>query len=236
LDDLRAVDLVECSATEIARLVRAGEASPAEVVDAHLRQIDRLNPGLNAIVTLRAEQALEEAGRVARWVQEGAELPLAGVPFTVKDLIAVGGVRTTAGTPFLKDFIPRMDATAVARMRQAGAILLGKTNCPEWGMFGYTSNSLFGGTKNPLGPVTTGGSSGGEAAAIAARCSALGLGTDFGGSAGSGDRPAPCPLVGGAAPAERIDAAGTRPGHRRAGPVRRRPRIGASRDRRAGRP
>jgi len=119
---------------------------------------------------------------VDRAVAEGADLPLAGVPFTVKDVIAAGGVRMTGGTPFLRDFVPRLDATAVARLREAGAILLGKTNCPEFAMFGYTKNSLFGETRNPVGPVTVGGSSGGEGAALAAGCSALGLGTDFGGS------------------------------------------------------
>src|SRR5439155_26577288 len=152
---------------------------------AQLERIDRRNHELNAIVTLRADGALEDARgleRAMRGTGAGDRWPLAGVPFTVKDLIATGGVRTTAGTPFLKDFVPAADATAVARLRRAGAILLGKTNCPEWGMFGYTRNSLFGETRNPVGPVTPGGSSGGEAAAIAARCSPLGLGTDFGGS------------------------------------------------------
>jgi Asp-tRNA(Asn)/Glu-tRNA(Gln) amidotransferase A subunit family amidase len=166
----------------LARLVREGATSAREVVDAHLEQIDRVNSDLNAIVTLRADEALEEADRVDAGVADGAELPLAGVPFTVKDVIAAGGVRMTGGTPLLKDFVPRADATAVARLRKAGAILLGKTNCPEFAMFGYTKNSLFGETRNPVGPVTVGGSSGGEAAAIATRCSALGLGTDFGGS------------------------------------------------------
>jgi Asp-tRNA(Asn)/Glu-tRNA(Gln) amidotransferase A subunit family amidase len=176
------VDLVECSATELARLVRDGEASPLEVIDAHLERIDRVNPGLNAIVTLRADEARSEAASLERALRQGVPLPLAGVPFTVKDLIATAGVRTTAGTPFLSGFVPRLDATAVARLRRAGAILLGKSNCPEFGMFPYTRNSLFGETRSPLGPVTPGGSSGGEAAAIAARCSPLGLGTDFGGS------------------------------------------------------
>jgi len=176
------VDLVGCSAVALARLIRAREASSTEVVEAHLQRIERANPELNAIVTLRAEQALDEAGRIDRTLGEAPDLPLDGVPFTVKDLIATAGMRTTAGTPFLERFVPRLDATAVARLRTAGAILIGKTNCPEWGMFGYTRNSLFGETRNPVGPVTPGGSSGGEAAAIAARCSPLGLGTDFGGS------------------------------------------------------
>jgi amidase len=156
--------------------------SARDVVTAHLERIDRINAGLNAIVTLRADDAIADADRVDEAVRLGAELPLAGVPFTVKDLIATAGVRTTAGTRFLGRFVPKMDATAVARLGDAGAVLLGKTNCPEWGMFPYTRNSLFGETRNPRGPVTPGGSSGGEAAAVAAGCSALGLGTDFGGS------------------------------------------------------
>jgi amidase len=163
-------------------MVRGRAVSAREVVVAHLEQIDRVNGQLNAIVTLRAEEALHEASEVDRRVRDGADLPLAGVPFTVKDVIAAGGVRMTAGSPLLKDFVPQVDAPAVARLRVAGAILVGKTNCPEFAMFGYTKNSLFGETRNPVGPVTVGGSSGGEAAAIATRCSAVGLGTDFGGS------------------------------------------------------
>lgn len=142
-----------------------------------------MNPELNAIVTLRdRDEAIADADHVDQAVRDGADVPLAGVPFTVKDVIAAAGLPTTAGSPFLKVFVPTQDATAVARLRAAGAILVGKTNCPEFAMFGYTNNSLFGETRNPLGPVTVGGSSGGEAASIASRCSALGLGGDFGGS------------------------------------------------------
>src|SRR5262245_55062464 len=152
--------LVGRPATELAALVRARTASAREVVQEHLDRVAERNPALNAIVTLRAEEALAEADEVDRKVAAGERLPLAGVPFTVKDLIAAGGVRTTAGTPPLKDFVPRMDATAVGRLRAAGAILLGKTNCPEWGMFPYTRNSLFGATDNPVQPgLTPGGSS-----------------------------------------------------------------------------
>jgi Asp-tRNA(Asn)/Glu-tRNA(Gln) amidotransferase A subunit family amidase len=174
--------LADCTASELARLVRAGEVSATAVVEAHLERIEEANPALNAIVTLRAEEARADAGRVERAISEGADLPLAGIPFTVKDIIATAGVRTTAGSRSLSDFVPTLDATAVGRLRDAGAILLGKTNCPEFGLFPYTRNPLFGETRNPLGPVTPGGSSGGEAAAIAAGCSPLGLGTDFGGS------------------------------------------------------
>jgi Asp-tRNA(Asn)/Glu-tRNA(Gln) amidotransferase A subunit family amidase len=166
-------------------LMRDGAASAREVVQAHLERIDRRNGELNAIVTLRGEEALSEADGLDR--NRGRDgrsgLPLAGVPFTVKDLIATGGVRTTAGTPFLRDLVPVADATAVARLRDAGAILIGKTNCPEWGMFPYTRNTLFGETHNPVdATLTPGGSSGGESAAVADGMSALGVGTDFGGS------------------------------------------------------
>jgi Asp-tRNA(Asn)/Glu-tRNA(Gln) amidotransferase A subunit family amidase len=175
-------DLIHRSAAQLAGMVHRGEVSPREVVHAHLERIDRVNGELNAIVTLRPEDALTDARDVERMAREGRSLPLAGVPFTVKDLIATAGVRTTAGTRFLMDLVPAVDATAVGRLRAAGAILLGKTNCPEWGMFPYTRNELFGETRNPVGPVTVGGSSGGEASAVAANMSALGVGTDFGGS------------------------------------------------------
>ncbi|TMK79000.1 MAG: amidase [Actinobacteria bacterium] len=164
-------------------MVGASTVSAREVVAAHLERIDRVNPELNAIVTLRDRgETLADADRVDQAVRDGADVPLAGVPFTAKDVIAAAGLPLTAGSPVLKDFVPTQDATAVARLRAAGAILLGKTNCPEFAMFGYTKNSLFGETPNPLGPVTVGGSSGGEAASIASCCSALGLGGDFGGS------------------------------------------------------
>ncbi len=175
-------ELFDRSASELAGLVGRGDVSPVDVVRSHLERIEQVNGELNAIVTLRAEEAMSDARGIERLVREHRSLALAGVPFTVKDLIATGGVRTTAGTRFLADFVPAADATVVRRLREAGAILLGKTNCPEWGMFPYTRNELFGETRNPLGPVTVGGSSGGEAAAVAAGCSALGVGTDFGGS------------------------------------------------------
>ncbi len=174
------MDLAGRSATELADLVRRREVSAREVVQAHLERVERVNGDLNAVVTLRAEEALADADRID--AGGARDLPLAAVPFTVKDLIATGGVRTTAGTPMLASWVPELDATAVARLRGAGAILLGKTNCPEWGMFPYTRNTLFGETRNPVGPVTVGGSSGGEAASVASGCSAFGVGTDFGGS------------------------------------------------------
>lgn len=175
------------SARALSAAVTSGDMSAREVVDQHLAHIDRTNCGLNAIVTVAAESARSAAAdidaRIARGEPVGA---LAGVPFTVKDLIATAGVRTTAGSHSLVDNVPRVDAPAVARMRAEGAILIGKTNTPEFGACGLTHNDVFGYTVNPLSPKGTelspGGSSGGEAASIASGMSVVGLGTDFGGS------------------------------------------------------
>jgi Asp-tRNA(Asn)/Glu-tRNA(Gln) amidotransferase A subunit family amidase len=176
-------ELTELTAAELAAAIRGRQVGPVEVVDAYLQRIDRVNPALNAVVTLRPPEELrEEARRLEGPVRRGEGGRLAGVPFTVKDVLATAGIRTTAGSRVLSGFVPSQDATCVARLRAAGAILLGKTNCSELGLFPYTRNRLFGQTGNPVGPVTPGGSSGGESAAVAARCSALGLGTDFGGS------------------------------------------------------
>ncbi|OZC45520.1 amidase [Rhodococcus sp. WWJCD1] len=174
-------------ARTLAASVRSGSLSAREVIEQHLDHIARTNADLNAIVTLAADSARREAdeidARVARGEPVGA---LAGVPFTVKDLIATAGVRTTAGSFALANNVPRIDAPAVARMRAEGAVLMGKTNTPEFGASGLTHNDIFGYTVNPLSPAGTtlspGGSSGGEAAAIASGMSVVGLGTDFGGS------------------------------------------------------
>lgn len=175
------------SASTIAAAVASGTVSARDVVEEHLDHIERTNPDLNAIVTVAAESARADAtaldARAARGEPVGV---LAGVPFTVKDLIATAGVRTTAGSHALAHNVPRVDAPAVARMRAEGAILIGKTNTPEFGSSGLTHNDVFGYTVNPLSPPGTelspGGSSGGEAASIASGMSVVGLGTDFGGS------------------------------------------------------
>lgn len=174
--------LTELSATQLARALRARELSPVEVVDAYLARVEAENPALNAIVTLRADDARREAAEAERALARGEEGPLLGVPFTVKDVFATAGVRTTCGTALLADHVPAADATAVARLRAAGGIMLGKTNCSELALWPHTANPLFGETRSPLGPVSPGGSSGGESAAIAARLSPLGLACDFGGS------------------------------------------------------
>ncbi|RZL70217.1 MAG: amidase, partial [Rhodococcus sp. (in: high G+C Gram-positive bacteria)] len=170
-------------AVALAAAVRAGTVSAREVTEQHLEHIGRINTELNAIVTVAAESALLAADGIDARIARGERVgDLAGVPFTVKDLIATAGVRTTAGSHALANNVPRVDAPAVTRMRAEGAILIGKTNTPEFGASGLTHNDLFGYTVNPLSPAGTklspGGSSGGESAAIASGMSVVGLGTD----------------------------------------------------------
>jgi len=165
------------------RLIRSKEASPVEVVRAFLDRIDAVNDDLNAVVTLRRADALREAGDAEHLVAGGGAQALTGLPFTVKDTIETAGVRTTAGSKLRAGVVPGRDAPIVSRMRSEGAILLGKTNTPEFAMTYSTDNDLFGRTRNPLDrDLTAGGSSGGEAAIIAAGGSPLGWGSDFGGS------------------------------------------------------
>ena len=152
-------------------------------MNAHLAQIDRLNGQLNAIVTL-APDLLEQAQEAESMLVSGQTLgPLHGVPITIKDTIPTAGIRTTSGSLARKDYVPTRDATAVARLKAAGAIILGKTNTPEMAIPYETSNEIFGRTNNPYDQrLTPGGSSGGEAAAIAACLSPGGVGSDLSGS------------------------------------------------------
>src|SRR5712691_13342021 len=177
-------DLCFASAVEIAAWVREKKVSPVEVIEAFLSRIDKLNPKINAYVTLTPELAREAAKRAEAAVMAGAALgPLHGVPFSVKDLVFTASVRTTAGSRVFRDFIPEVDSIVVARLKAAGAILLGKTNTPEFGFKGTTENLLFGETRNPWArDKTPGGSSGGAGAATAAGMSPLSVGTDGGGS------------------------------------------------------
>ncbi len=178
-----AADLVHLDATELARRIRAKELSPVEVVRALRERAGAVNPGLNAIVT-PIEDAEERARAAEAAVLRGEELgPLHGVPFTIKDSFNTAGTRTTRGSRFFADRVPAGDAAAVARLRAAGGIALAKTNLPEFALWWETDNLVFGRTVNPWDPErTAGGSSGGEAAAIAAGLSPLGLGSDLGGS------------------------------------------------------
>lgn len=173
------VDLTYSDATRLAELIRSKAVSPVEVVQAHLHRIEALNPTLNAIVTV-ADDALRCARMAEAAVMAGETLgTLHGVPFTVKDSIDTAGVPTQRGSPIFKGRRPDADATAVARMKQAGGILLAKTNLPEFSYATETDNLLTGRTNNPWNlERTPGGSSGGESAAIAAGMSPIGIGSD----------------------------------------------------------
>jgi aspartyl-tRNA(Asn)/glutamyl-tRNA(Gln) amidotransferase subunit A len=172
-------------ASVMAAAIRKKKVSPVEVVKAVLERIERLNPGLNAFVTLTPDQAVKDARAAERLLmKKGAKLgPLHGVPFSTKDLVATKGVRTTFGTRLHADNVPTEDAPIVERMKAAGAIPLGKTNTPTFGWIGATHNLLFGITRNPWNrDRTPGGSSGGASAAVAAGLGPLAIGTDGGGS------------------------------------------------------
>ncbi|HEX6774739.1 MAG TPA: amidase, partial [Methylomirabilota bacterium] len=172
------------SALTVARAIRRGGVSSFELTTHLLGRIQRFNPKLNAIVTLTAEAALERA-RAADEARARGEWwgPFHGVPCTVKDTFQTAGVRTTAGTPLFTDHVPEVDAVVVARLRAAGAVILGKTNTPLLASDVQSYNDIFGTTNNPWDPSRTpGGSSGGEAAALAAGLGYLGVGSDIGGS------------------------------------------------------
>jgi amidase len=177
-------DIVFLTASEMARRIRFGVLSSKEVVEAHLSQIHAFNPQLNAIVTIdegsvraRAEAADAALAKGEIWG------PLHGVPVTIKDAYATKGLRTTSGYPPLADHVPDFDAPAVERLRDAGAIILGKTNLPILSTDYQTDNPVFGRTNNPWDlSLTPGGSTGGGSAAVAAGLSPLELGSDLGGS------------------------------------------------------
>ncbi len=171
------------SATELAEMIRSRKLSSVEVVEAFLTRIERLNPSLNAIVTL-AEDSIDRARAAEIAVSKGETIgPLHGVGLTVKDTIDTKGLLTTSGSRVRAHHIPNRDASVVARLKAAGAIILGKTNVPEMAIPYETDNPVFGRTNNPYDlKLTPGGSSGGEAAAIAARLSPAGIGSDLSGS------------------------------------------------------
>ena len=167
-------------ATELATLIRTKQVSSREVVQAHLDRIAAVNPKINAIVTLLAEQALNGADAADAAVAKGAELgPFHGVPFTIKDAVDTAGVLTQRGTKIFAGNIPSKDATVVTRFKEAGGIPLAKTNLPEFSCWQETDNLVTGLTRNPWNlERTPGGSSGGESAAIAAGLSPIGIGSD----------------------------------------------------------
>jgi amidase len=176
--------LLRMSARDLARLIASRGVSPIEVLDAFQAAIEALNPQVNAIVTLAADQAREAARRAEDAVMKGEALgALHGVPIGVKDVTPTEGIRTTYASALYKDYVPAEDAEAVRRLKAAGAIVLAKTNTPEFAAGAYTDNALFGPTRNPWNPaLSPAGSSGGSAAAVAARMLPIAQGTDFGGS------------------------------------------------------
>ena len=182
--------------SDLAPLLRRKELSPVELTHRYLERAKRLNPLLNAYLTLTEEQALADAKRAEREIERGEYRgPLHGIPFSIKDNLATQGIRTTAGSKILADWIPDHDATAVQRLKEAGAIVLGKTNMHEWALGGTTINPFYGTTRNPWNvDCIAGGSSGGSAAAVAADLCLASIGTD---SAQSVRNPASmCGIVG----------------------------------------
>lgn len=172
------------TATESVRRIRAKELSVRELIEGHLDQIDQVNPEVNAIITLLPERAISEAraadGALARGEEVGS---LHGLPVAHKDLFLTKGIRTTFGSPIFEEFIPNQDALIVERLKKAGAIMLGKTNTPEFGAGSQTYNEVFGDTLNPYDTTKTcGGSSGGAAVALACGMLPLADGSDMGGS------------------------------------------------------
>ena len=177
-------ELVFESASALARRIRDGQVSSAEVVRAHLDRIAAVNPELNSVVVVLDEAALERARQLdERMASDGPVGPLHGVPVTIKDAIETAGVVSTGGTLGRADFAPERDAPVVTRLKNAGAIVIGKTNLPELSAAGESDNLVYGRVNNPYDTARhPGGSSGGEGAAIASGQSPLGLGSDVGGS------------------------------------------------------
>jgi amidase len=180
---LEAVNLPDLSATELRRRIAAREVTVVESVAACLERVEQLNPALNAIVTLNPH-ALEDAAQLDRRIKKGGDPgPLTGLTVGIKDVTPVAGLRTTYGSPIYADHVPAEDALVVRRLREAGAVILGKTNCPEFAAGANTFNEVFGRTRNPWDTTkSAGGSTGGGAAALATGMIALAEGTDLGGS------------------------------------------------------
>jgi aspartyl-tRNA(Asn)/glutamyl-tRNA(Gln) amidotransferase subunit A len=176
--------ICEMSGAEQARLISQREVSPLEVIDAVFERIHKLNPELNAFCVLNEANARKTAKDAEKAVIAGEKLaPLHGVPVAIKDLVVTKGIRTTFGSKIYENFIPDEDDVCVARLKEAGAIILGKTNAPEFGYQGVTENKVFGITRSPWNTaLTPGGSSGGSGVAVATGMSSLAIGNDGGGS------------------------------------------------------
>jgi Asp-tRNA(Asn)/Glu-tRNA(Gln) amidotransferase A subunit family amidase len=181
---MNAADLCFTPATELARLIRAREVSPVEIADAVLARIERLNPRLNAFMTVTADLAREQAKAAEARALRGEQVgPLDGIPFTIKDLEPTAGIRTTYGSMWTKDYVPAEDGAVAGRLRQTGGVLLGKTNTPHLGYKDMCDNFIGPPGRNPWNlERTPGGSSGGAAAAIAAGLGPFGHGSDGAGS------------------------------------------------------
>ena len=177
-------DLTSLSAVELAGMIKRRAVSCMEVLEAHLAQIERVNPQVNAIVTLVPDMARAAARKADEAIAKRAVLgPLHGLPIAHKDLQETKGIRTTFGSLLFKDNVPKIDSLTVERLKLAGAITIGKTNTPEFGAGSQTFNKVFGATKNPYGlSKTCGGSSGGAAVSLATRMLPIVDGSDFGGS------------------------------------------------------
>jgi aspartyl-tRNA(Asn)/glutamyl-tRNA(Gln) amidotransferase subunit A len=178
------ISLWKISATNLFAGYASQEFSPVEVLHSVLERLDETNPKINAVVTLDREGARAAAmASEKRWHARAALGPLDGIPLTVKDNIPVRGTPATWGSKIYADYVPAADELSIARLREAGAIILGKTNCPEFTLQGYTDNLIFGPTRNPWNhDLTPGGSSGGAAAAVSAGIGPIAIGTDGGGS------------------------------------------------------
>jgi amidase len=174
--------LTYLSACDLAEMIATRRVSPVEVLDAHLAAIARLNPLLNAVVTLAEEQARTAAREAEAAVTRGDRLgPLHGLPVAIKDVTVTAGIRTTFGSPLYRDHVPSEDAEVVRRLKAAGAIILAKTNTPEFATGANTVNEVFGATRNPWNPaLSPAGSSGGSAVAVASGMVPIAQGTDFG--------------------------------------------------------
>ncbi len=178
------MDLISLTIHELRGLLLKKEVTSREITDAYLNRISLVDPRINAYVTITPDEAIKKAGECDSAIARGeTSPPLLGVPISVKDIFATAGVRTTCSSRILKDFIPAYDATVVRKLKEAGAVMLGKTNMDEFAMGSSTENSAFMRTKNPWDAERVpGGSSGGSAAAVAASMCASSVGTDTGGS------------------------------------------------------
>ncbi len=178
------MEITNLTAQSMAKKIMTKELSPIEVVQSHLERIKQLNPKFNLFITIFEEEALKEAKEAEEeMMNSGVRGPLHGIPIALKDLTPVSGRLTTFGSPLFKDHIAQSEPTIVKRIRDAGAIIIGKTNTPEFGHKGTTDNLLAGPAKNPWDSTrTAGGSSGGSAAAVASKCVPLAEGSDGGGS------------------------------------------------------